>query len=209
MAPVVPSAKRRTLRAKLAAKSGSGVYAPRKTPRPDAVETSDSFINSKKDKRLVKHSAFVSRIEKSGVQKKALKRRRPGKKLVTNMESLADALPDLLADGETEEGLQQLREGKIRHKSLKSRKGALKRKEKIVKGEVERFGVNMARLNAVPQQPTSGAMDVEASGSNPSSQGNGGAAVPATTSSRFAALRGFISATMEQNPQFLEKKPAK
>lgn len=118
------------------------------------------------------------------------------------MESLADALPDLLEDGETEEGLQQLRDGKIRHKSLKSRKGALKRKEKIVKGEVERFGVNMARLNAVPQAaaPATGSMDVESGDSAPAS---------ATTSSRFAALRGFISATMEQNPQFLQKKPAK
>lgn len=180
-------------------------YFPHKPPRPDAVDTSDAFINSKKDKRLVKHSAFVSRIsDKSGVQKNkgGLKRRRPGNKLVANMESLADALPDLLEDGETEEGLQQLRDGKIRHKSLKSRKGALKRKEKIVKGEVERFGVNMARLNAVPQgaPAATGSIDVESGDSAPAS---------ATTSSRFAALRGFISATMEQNPQFLQKKPAK
>ncbi|KXJ91375.1 ribosome biogenesis protein SLX9-domain-containing protein [Microdochium bolleyi] len=206
MAPLAPVAKRRSLRDKLAAKSSSGMapYFPYKAPRPDAVDTSDSFLNTKKDKRLVKHSAFVSRIEKSGVQKKALKRRRPGNKLVANLESLADALPDLLEDGETEAGLQQLREGKIRHKSLKSRKGALKRKEKIVKGEVERFGVNMARLNAVPQQ-TSGTMEVE-NGAAPSAQ-NVAAPAPASTSSRFAALRGFISATMEQNPQFVAKKP--
>lgn len=198
------------MRDKLAAKSGSGAapYFPYKAPRPDAVDTTDSFINSKKDKRLVKHSSFVSRIEKSGVQKKTLKRRRPGNKLVANLESLADALPDLLEGGETEAGLQQLREGKIRHKSLKSRKGALKRKEKIVKGEVERFGVNMARLNAVPQQ-TSGAMEVE-EGTASDVHGQGAAApASATTSSRFAALRGFISATMEQNPQFLNKKPTK
>jgi len=124
------------------------------------------------------------------------------------MESLADALPDLLEGGETEEGLQQLRDGKIRHKSLKSRKGALKRKEKIVKGEVERFGVNMARLNAVPQAAAAGgSMDVESGDGATAGAQSGGA--PATTSSRFAALRGFISATMEQNPQFLQKKPAK
>lgn len=160
---------------------------------------------------MIKHSAFVSRIKKAN--KKPLKRRRPGKKLITNLDSLAKALPDLLADGETEEGLQQLREGKIRHKSLKSRKGALKKKEKIVKGEVERFGVSMARLSAIPN--TSGGveqgMDVENTNNNQTDASGGAvttaAQAPSATSNRWAALRGFISATMEQNPAFVAKKP--
>ncbi|KAI0020185.1 ribosome biogenesis protein SLX9-domain-containing protein [Xylariomycetidae sp. FL0641] len=211
MAPVVPT-KRRSLRAKLAARAGSEPHAPRRAPRPDAAPTDDSFLNSKRDKRAVKHASFVSRIEKSSATPKAAaKRRRPSKKLVANLESLADALPDLLAGGETEEGLRQLREGKVRHKSLRSRKGALKRKERVVRGEVERFGVSLARLNAVGaadqntqmriegQEPTNAEQD--AAGADPQTQ-----PPPASTSSRWAALRGFISATMEQNPAFVGKQ---
>lgn len=201
MAPVVPS-KRRSLRAKLAAKSGSQPYAPRRAPRPDAVDTSDSFINSKKDKRAIKHASFVSRIEKAN--RKPLKRRRPGKKLVTNLDSLAAALPDLLEGGETEEGLRQMREGKVRHKSLKSRPGALKKKERVVKGEVQRFGANLAKLSAVQEKE----MDVVDKSAEATQT-----AVPApaqvSTANRWAALRGFISATMEQNPAFVTKQDGK
>ncbi|KAI1481726.1 ribosome biogenesis protein SLX9-domain-containing protein [Daldinia eschscholtzii] len=210
MAPVVPS-KRRSLRAKLAARTGPEPYAPRKAPRPDAASTSDTFSNTKKDKRSIKHASFVSRIEKA--HQKPAKRRRPNKKLVANLDSLADALPDLLADGETEEGLRQLREGKVRHKSLKSRPGALKRKERIVKGEVERFGVSLARLSAVAEKEVV-QMDVEKEGENgvvvPEGQGASTTAPPqVSTTNRWAALRGYISATMEQNPAFVEKKDGK
>ncbi|KAK9774684.1 hypothetical protein SCAR479_08769 [Seiridium cardinale] len=211
MAPTVP-VKRRSLRAKIAAKSDGGPYAPRKAPRPDAVDASESFINSKRDKRIVKHSSFVSRIEKSN--KKPLKRRRPGKKLVTDLDSLKKALPDLLAEGETEESLQQLKEGKVRLKSLKSRKGALKKKEKVVKGEVERFRGSLARLNAVGaasqgqgQGPTEG-MDVEAEADDEARPDQRAQQSQNATASRWAALRGFISATMEQNPAFVDKQDA-
>ncbi|KAI2613707.1 ribosome biogenesis protein SLX9-domain-containing protein [Hypoxylon fragiforme] len=214
MAPVIPSTKRRSLRTKLAAKSSSEPYAPRRAPRPDAIATSDAFINSKRDKRTVKHASFVSRIEKAGTSSSSsssrTKRRRPGKKLVANLDSLKEALPDLL---ETEEGLQQMREGKTRHKSLRSKKGALKRKEVLVKGEVERFGVSLARLSAVAERPVEGV---------PKGENGGGegmvvegtedqAQVPPqmSTANRWAALRGFISATMEQNPAFVEKKDGK
>ncbi|KAK6954532.1 hypothetical protein Daesc_004499 [Daldinia eschscholtzii] len=210
MAPVVPS-KRRSLRAKLAARSGPEPYAPRKAPRPDAASTSDAFSNTKKDKRSIKHASFVSRIEKA--HQKPAKRRRPSKKLVANLDSLADALPDLLAEGETEEGLRQLREGKVRHKSLKSRPGALKRKERIVKGEVERFGVSLARLSAVAEKEAV-QMDVENEGENgvaaPEGRGASTTAPPqVSTTNRWAALRGYISATMEQNPAFVGKKDGK
>ncbi|KAI4867834.1 ribosome biogenesis protein SLX9-domain-containing protein, partial [Hypoxylon rubiginosum] len=211
MAPVVPT-KRRSLRAKLAAKSGPEPYAPRKAPRPDAASTSDSFANTKRDKRTVKHASFISRIEKAN-SKKTLKRRRPSKKLITNLDSLAAALPDLLADGETEEGLRQMREGKVRHKSLKSRPGALKKKERLVKGEVERFGVSLARLNAVPEQQQQRrqqdkTMDVDEDGAV-EDQAEAQAPVPGptlSTTNRWAALRGFISATMEKNPAFVGKQ---
>ncbi|KAI1132089.1 ribosome biogenesis protein SLX9-domain-containing protein [Nemania abortiva] len=210
-APVAPS-KRRSLRAKLAAKAGAEPHAPRKAPRPDAVApTIDGFTSSKKDKRIIKRSAFMSRVEKT--HQKPLKRRRPSKKLVANLESLADALPDLLAEGETEEGLRQLREGKIRHKSIKMRKGALKKKEKIVKGEMDRFSHSLARLNAMGAADAGADMQVESQGravdEQTQTQSETQAQAPAPTAStagRWAALRGFISSTMEQNPAFVGKQ---
>lgn len=133
---------------------------------------------------------------------------------MANLDSLADALPDLLVDGETEEGLRQMREGKIRHRSLKSRPGALKRKERIVKGEVERFGVSLARLSAVAEKEVQ--MDVEQGGKeNTMMETRDATTVPApapapvSTTNRWAALRGFISATMEQNPAFVGKQDGK
>lgn len=166
----------------------------------------DAFISSKKDKRLVKHSSFVSRIEKAN-SSKSHKRRRPSKKLVTDLDSLKKALPDLPDDGD----LQELKEGKMRLKSLRNRPGALKRKEKLVQSEVERFQGSLARLNAI---------GVTTQGAAPQAHGGGsGEARPETdeagpqgqqhanaTGGRWAALRGFISATMEQNPAFAEQK---
>jgi hypothetical protein len=204
---------RKSLRAKLAARGGSQPYAPRRAPRADAAEAPDSFIHSKKDKRLVKHSSFVSRIEKAN--KKPLKRRRPGRKLVTDLDSLRKALPELLVDGETEEGLQQLKERKLRMKSLRSRKGALKRKEKVVKGEVQRFQASLARLNAVSGLDRSDSAKLEMQqaqeetvpeASMAAAPENGNTNVPQNpTANRWAALRGFISATMEQSPAFVNK----
>ena len=213
-APIAPT-KRRSLRAKLAAKAnGPEPYAPRKAPRPDSVPVPDSFISSKKDKRLIKHSSFVTRIQKAN--KKPLKRRRPGKKLVTDLDSLKKALPDLLEDGATEEGLKQLKEGKVRLKSLRSRKGALKRKEKLVKSELERFQGNMAQLNAMRADDQDDvAVEKQATDQNTPSTQESSQQSQATSSSsskmsnRWAALRGFISSTMEQNPAFLNQEASK
>ncbi|OHW90589.1 hypothetical protein CSPAE12_10853 [Colletotrichum incanum] len=169
--------------------------APHKTLRPEA-KVDDSFLTNKKDKRTMKHSAFVSKVEKAN--KKPLKRRRPNKKLVTTMESLADALPDL---DESTQTLEQLREGKVRHKSLKSRPGALKRKEKVVRGEMQRFGASMAALASVPAATSTaapaGAMAVEKPAAAETEE-----ATPNATANRWAALRKHISSTMEQNPAF-------
>ncbi|KAF9873831.1 hypothetical protein CkaCkLH20_08565 [Colletotrichum karsti] len=180
--------------------------APHKTHRADA-HVDDSFLTSKKDKRTMKHSAFVSKIDKAN-KKPALKRRRPSKKLVATMESLADALPELDDD---EASLGQLaREGKVRHKSLKSRPGALKRKEKVVRGEMQRFGASMAALASVP--PVNGG--VAAAPVPAAADGDevvmAGADAPAETSAnagRWAALRRHISTTMEQNPAFSRQGP--
>ncbi|KAK5988560.1 hypothetical protein PT974_10044 [Cladobotryum mycophilum] len=173
--------------------------APSKTFRPQA-STSDSFLESKRDKRIIKHSSFLSRIttSSSGVSKSKKRSRRPGNKLAATLDGLADALPEL-------DDAEDLQDGKVRHKSLKSKRGALKRKERIVKGEMERFGVSMAQLANTPApRPTPAQQQVAMDLSGEKKQ-EGNAATPATAN-RWAALRGYISATMEQNPAFTNRQ---
>ncbi|KAF5025620.1 hypothetical protein F66182_2226 [Fusarium sp. NRRL 66182] len=173
--------------------------APSKVFRDDAAVT-DSFLSTKRDKRLIKHSSFVSRIASTSRISKASKRRRPSKKLAASLDSLADALPEL-GDADAEQ------QGKIRHRSLKSKKGALKRKEKVVKGEMERFGVSMARLTAQGgATPTGVQRDHDEDDDEESmDKAETKPAAPAPTANRWAALRGYISSTMEQNPAFSGK----
>ena len=135
-----------------------------------------------------------------------MKRRRPGKKLNTALDSLADALPELEENSDDEwEGIDEddkdmdgalgelskmvrvrktkPADGKMKLKTLKSRPGALKRKQKMEESEKERFGKNLASMSAPAQAAT------DAGGS----------------SNRWAALRGFIGQTLEQNPGFAKK----
>lgn len=140
----------------------------------------DDSRTSKKDKRATRHASFVSRIEKSS--QKSPKRRRASKKLATNMESLADALP------ETEAALNEpdSQANVIKQKTLRHKPGAMKRKQQIEKTERDRFAKNMAQLSGA-----------DSAGSNPESN-----AEQASTSNRWAALRNFVSQTMEQQPVF-------
>jgi len=183
------------MRAKVAAAS---------RPATTATTATTSSANTKAGKRALKHDTLISRIEKS--QKKPLKRRRPGKKLNTALDSLADALPELEENSDDEwEGIDEddkdmdgalgelskmvrvrkakPADGKMKLKTLKSRPGALKRKQKMEESEKERFGKNLASMS-LPVQATP-----DAGGS----------------SNRWAALRGFIGQTLEQNPGFAKK----
>jgi len=154
----------------------------------------------------------VSRISRTSTTT-TKKRRRPSKKLVATLESLGDALDDITNElAEKGEGMmdaEQAAQGKVRHKSLKSRPGALKRKEKVAKGEMERFRKSLAQLAMVPQvEKVEGAegKDADVKGMEVEKvEGASEQPAPAVTSNRWAALRGFISSTMEQNPAFLNK----
>ncbi|EFQ99586.1 hypothetical protein MGYG_02598 [Nannizzia gypsea CBS 118893] len=205
MAPVRPGSK-----AKTAVKTKSHPAIAKAKPTSSFNESATSeFPSSKKDKRLIKHSSFVSKIEKS--RKKTLKRRRPSKKLIANLDSLASALPDAgdgdeavsthIIDGNTQVNV-------IRHKSLKHRPGAMKRKEKLDRMERDRFAKNMGQLAAgITTTDTDAAMDVQPSverGGDASSTTAGGGSN--STSARWAALRSFISQTMDQNPEFKDVK---
>lgn len=107
-----------------------------------------TFASSKKDKQMMKRSLLLSRIEKSN-QKPTKKRRRPNKKLSATLESLADALPDISHLEEAANGEQTAAAAVTkarRNKSLRTRPGSMKRKQKVEKAERERFGMNIAQL---------------------------------------------------------------
>jgi hypothetical protein len=138
----------------------------------------------------MKHAALMSKITKSSSKKP--RRRRPNKKLVANLDSLAAALPDedfpvqdRVAGNEAKDQVNI-----IRRKSMKSRPGAMKRQEKLDQSERERFAKNMAQMAvSTPALKSDGDTSGQTEG------------VAASTSQRWAALRGFIAQTLEQKPE--------
>ena len=120
------------------------------------------FAASKKDRRAIKSSIFRSKIEKTSA-KLSKKRRRPSKKLVATLESLAAALPEIATSASSPQSSLV---------SLKSKPGARKKKERLEKEERLRFGKNMAVMTGMATTP--GGQD------------------GATTDNRWAALRQHI-----------------
>ncbi|RDL40040.1 uncharacterized protein BP5553_00019 [Venustampulla echinocandica] len=121
---------------------------------------------------------------------KPLKRRRPGKKLVTTMEGLADSLPEI------EEISKASKEGqKIKMDSLTNGPGLMKRRGKVEKVERERFGKNLAQLMGAQK----------AAGGETVAEAQTDSQQPSATASRFAALRAWIGQTMEKEKAFEEK----
>ncbi|KAN0070322.1 Ribosome biogenesis protein SLX9 domain containing protein [Elaphomyces granulatus] len=156
----------------------------RPAPSNSGFLLEDGFRTTKRDKRIIKHSTFMSRVEKS--HKKTPKRRRPSKKLVTNLHSLADALP---ASDEKERDGAGAQVNMIKRETMKHRPGATKRREKVERMERERFLKNLADMT-----------EIETKGiSNDSTER---AVDEGSASNRWVALRNFISQTMEQQPAF-------
>jgi hypothetical protein len=151
---------------------------------------SSLFPSTKRDKRHIKHAALMSKITKPSSNK--ARRRRPNKKLVATLDSLAGALPDEDTPGQGSTAGAEAKDqvNIIRRKSMKSRPGAMKRREKIDLGERERFARNMAQMAA----------STAASNSEESITGQSKGPA-AATSQRWAALRGFIAQTLEQKPE--------
>ncbi|PGH05320.1 hypothetical protein GX51_03041 [Blastomyces parvus] len=206
MAPIAP--KRRTAtRTKISRK-------PTNTSTSSSGPFSDTstFHTNKKDKRQIKHSILLSKIEKP--RTKTLKRRRPSKKLVANLDSLVDALPDAGDDNNNpNDNIDRQREimasqmNIIRQKSLKHKPGAMKKKETLDRRERERFARNLAQMAAAAPSTAGdpGSLSNNApvhmaqAQSQPQSQLQ---TEDAPTSNRWAALRSFISQTIDQNPEF-------
>lgn len=180
----------------------------------------------------MKHSVLMNKVRDAGVRKS--KPRRPNNKLKTDLESLADALPEIegMVDGSEEdddwegvesedgdasmavdgaEGLRKKRrrirkvpgEGKMEMKSLKHKPGAMKRKRVLEGREMERFGKNLAQLVGSVQRGA----DFKAGAAGSADAKKGESAVgqgPSAQADRWAALRGFIGGSMEQNPAFVK-----
>ncbi|CEJ56688.1 hypothetical protein PMG11_02889 [Penicillium brasilianum] len=147
-----------------------------------ATPFGDEFRTSKKDKRQIKHATLMSKIAKSS---KTPKKRRPSKKLVANLESLADALPD--AADNSHDAASQV--NIIKQKTLRHKPGALKRREKLEKVERDRFAKNMAQMASMQPAPAAETASEAPPGAH-------------STANRWSALRNFISQTMEQQPVF-------
>ena len=86
-------------------------------------------------------------------------------------------------DNGKEQNKSVVGQARVRHKSLKSRPGAMKRKEKLEKTERERFGMNLAQMV--------GSTQAQAYGPNNSAVG-----------SRWAALKTFVESTAERKAEF-------
>ena len=155
----------------------------------------DDFRTSKKDKRTIKHSSFVSKIEKNS--QKTPKRRRASKKLAANLDSLADALPEAEVQSSEQHQPNNLNSqvNVIKQKTLKQKPGALKRRQNLEKVERDRFARNMAQMSAMDTTTAPHAEGNHHQNNNTTEEING-------TSNRWAALRSFISQTIEQQPVF-------
>lgn len=173
MAPLRPLPGKTTLPTKSILKRKEGTAATSKN-------SESLFATSKKDKRRIKHAQLISKVTKSKDTK--TRRRRPNKKLVTTLDSLADALPDDVEDSrQTSDAAGTAAADQvniIRRKSLKSKPGAMKRRQKLDNDERDRFAKNLAQMAA----PQSGTQTM-------------------SSADKLKALRGFISQTLEKRPE--------
>lgn len=154
-------------------------------------------------------SAAITKSSKKNAKRKEA--RSVKQNLITGLESLADALPSAdneddwedwehdVFDSSSKEAMKSLQkrkkgqEGKMKMKTIKSKPGSQKMKEKVLREECARFGKNLVIMNtAVAGQGKQDPVE--------------GASKPAVSS--WAALRGFIANTMEKKEEFVEMDTA-
>ncbi|KXL42626.1 hypothetical protein M433DRAFT_136781 [Acidomyces richmondensis BFW] len=198
-----------------------------------AEDSAFGLRSNKRDKRSIKHYALLARVREGAVEKRKPKsRRRPSRKLQTDVGDLAAALPDIPVaekgadeewEGISEEdaagtagpihGIADLRRAKRRNrvatggermtmKSLRHRPGAMKRKARMELGEMERFKRNLAQM--VGRGPSS----QERYGESKVQAGNEtvGETAGVRPVNRWASLRQFIQRTMQTEPAFTKRQ---
>lgn len=141
---------------------GTSSAAIRSSTRPTAQKVSNAphsgrIAPVKAEKRATKHAKLLSRVQKNatrGDHKNASKIRRPKNKLATSISSLEQALPSI-QDGSCP--MADLISSKnLPSRTLKSRPGASKRKEKVIASEIQRFGKNLALMQTAKSQSQPG-----------------------------------------------------
>ena len=154
--------------------------------------------DGKKEKRSLKHGAFLAKIQKSQPSKPTAASRRP--KNIANLQALADALPDFDPDLHHAQSSSSNSVNVIRQKTtLRHKPGAQKRRQKLEKLERDRFASNMAQMASKSAVSAASAASAEsAKTADPAAAG---------TADRWAALRSFISQTMEHQPVFQGSRP--
>ena len=112
------------------------------------------------------------------------------------MDSLADALPDV------QELVEKKESGKVvtGGKSLSHGKGFLKRRDKVEKGERERFAKNLGVIMAAGAGAPVAGEEREVGGE----MVKVGAPVSATAG-RFAAIRAWVGENVEKHEGFVKK----
>lgn len=176
-----------------------------------------TFSNTKADKQSIRHSLLLSKIKDSGASDtnrirktghSTQKRRRPNKKLVASLASLADALPDLensAAKSNINKTSRENPRGTIiedggtalppsaRNHSLKSKPGVMKKRAKLEAVERKIFGMNIAMMNTSDNNSGAG---------NAVETGEGGTAVASGFQDRWEALKRHVQGNMEKKPEF-------
>jgi hypothetical protein len=144
---------------------------------------STTFTSTKRDKRTIKHSILVSKARTSSDKSGGIKkRRRPSKKLATDIQTLADALPDEFDEVVPSQSSKlKSQPSSTQMQSIGSRKGIKKQIQRVVKEEQDRFGKNLAVLSQAAPSSTTIVAD-------PSR--------PAEKDSRWAALRKHLAGTV-------------
>ncbi|TGZ83398.1 hypothetical protein EX30DRAFT_339578 [Ascodesmis nigricans] len=177
--------------------------ASRLTTTTAATPTNSKPV-TKKSLRIAKHSAFVSRIEKTSSKapsssSRSRRRKAANSTLATSLSTLADALPSASSDDFVNANVNFVSQSSRDHlaarsnkerQGIKSRPGAMKRKENMLKNECERFGKNLAIIEGVRSQEGAGEGERKKEG-QPNS---------------WAMLRNFIGSTMEKKEEFVERE---
>lgn len=242
---MAPIRKRTTMRARAAKSPRDAISHPQKAfvppanianslkPKPDGYVDYDedaAWRTSKKDKRAMKHSVLMNKVRDAGVRK--AKPRRPNKKLKTDLESLADALPEL--EGMAEED-EEADDDDDEWEGLSDEEGdgmavdgARKRRRRVKKvpaadGKMQMKSLKhkpgaMKRKHAMEERERDRfgknlaqlvgtvqkpSADFKAGAAGSCAKGSSGVtAGDSKQSDRWAALRNFIGGSMEQNKAF-------
>lgn len=190
-------------------------------------DSASGFRISKKDKRTIKHGQLLNKVREAGISKAGANngknRRRPAKKLKTDISDLGDALPDVsdddsgqarsnvILDGEDEwEGMSEDEEEGASAATRKARKRRRKAEgdgKMVMKSLKHRPGAMKKRKVLEERERErfgrnlAQLVKTEVGGKENGEADKAGCA----QTQKWAALRAFIGSTMQQDKAFAAK----